>query len=502
MGDVGGFLKIERHGVAYDDPKARIGGERTYKEFLVRRPDEELAAQGARCMECGVPFCHNGCPLGNLIPDWNDLVFRGRWRDAIRQLHATNNFPEFTGRLCPAPCEAACVLEIREGDAVTIKQIENAIIDRAWDEGWVVPIPPRAETGQSVAVVGAGPAGMAAAQQLRRAGHAVTLFERDEAAGGLVRFGVPDFKIEKRVVERRVQQLVDEGVQLRCGVDVGVDLTVDELREQFDAVVLSIGSRVPRDLPVPGRELDGVHFAMDYLYCRTRQVRDAGGAPGAISARGKRVVVIGGGDTGADCVGNSIREGAESVVQLELLPEPPASRPDDRTPWPLWPAKFRLSYAMEEARAVERGEQDFSVVTTHLEGDGGVQRLHYAQAAPAPPFAPVEGTEGVIEADLVLLAMGFLHPQHDGVVDGLQVEKDPRGNVRAPTYATSVDGVFAAGDARRGQSLIVWAINEGRQCARMVDRYLAGRRPEPALVGGGDADEGPAGPPQQASPGL
>jgi glutamate synthase (NADPH/NADH) small chain len=266
--------------------------------------------------------------------------------------------------------------------------------------------------------------------------------------------------------------------------------------------VLAIGSRVPRDLPVDGRELDGVHFAMDYLYCRTRQVRDAGGAPGAITAEGKKVVVIGGGDTGADCVGNSIREGAESVVQLELLPEPPASRPDDRTPWPLWPAKFRLSYAMEEARAIERGEQDFSVVTTHFEGDGRVQRLHYAQAAPAPPFAPVEGTEGVIEADLVLLAMGFLHPQHEGVIDGLQVEKDQRGNVRAPTYATSVDGVFAAGDARRGQSLIVWAINEGRQCARMVDRYLAGRRPEPALVGGGDADEGPAGPPQQASPGL
>ena len=502
MGDVGGFLKIERHGIAYDDPKARIDGDHTYKEFLVRRPDEELAAQGARCMECGVPFCHNGCPLGNLIPDWNDLVFRDRWRDAIRQLHATNNFPEFTGRLCPAPCEAACVLEIREGDAVTIKQIENSIIDRAWEEGWVVAVPPRAETGQSVAVVGAGPAGMAAAQQLRRAGHAVTLFERDEAAGGLIRFGVPDFKIEKYVVERRVQQLVDEGVELRCGVDVGVDLTVDELRERFDAVVLSIGSRVPRDLPVPGRELDGVHFAMDYLYCRTRQVRDAGGAPGAISAKGKKVVVIGGGDTGADCVGNSIREGAESVVQLELLPEPPASRPDDSTPWPLWPTKFRLSYAMEEARAIERGEQDFSVVTTHFEGDGTVRRLHYAQAAPAPPFAPVEGTEGIIEADLVLLAMGFLHPQHAGVIDGLQVEKDQRGNVRAPTYATSVDGVFAAGDARRGQSLIVWAINEGRQCARMVDRYLVGRRPEPALVGGGDADEGPAGPPQQASPGL
>jgi glutamate synthase (NADPH/NADH) small chain len=392
------------------------------------------------------------------------------------------------------------VLEIREGDAVTIKQIENAIVNRAWDEGWIVPVPPRRETGHGVAVVGSGPAGMAAAQQLRRAGHRVVLFERDEAAGGLVRFGVPDFKIEKTVVERRVRQLVGEGVELRLGVDVGVDVTADELREQFDAVVLAIGSRVPRDLPVPGRELDGVHFAMDYLYVRNRWV--AGSTETPISAKGRNVIVIGGGDTGADCVGNSVREGAASVVQLELLPEPPASRPDERTPWPLWPAKFRLSYAMEEARAVERGEQDFSVVTTQLTGNGRVQRLHYAQAQAAPPFGPVEGTEAAMDADLVLLAMGFVHPEHEGVVDQLQVEKDQRGNVRAPTYATSVDGVFAAGDARRGQSLIVWAINEGRQCARMVDRYLEGLDREPVLVGGGDADEGPEGPPQVAAPGL
>jgi glutamate synthase (NADPH) small chain len=502
MGELGGFLKIDRVGIPYADPHERIEGEHTYREFLLQRPDPELAAQGARCMECGVPFCHNGCPLGNLIPDWNDLVYRGRWADAIRQLHATNNFPEFTGRLCPAPCEAACVLEIREGDAVTIKQIENAIVNRAWDEGWIVPVPPRRETGRSVAVVGAGPAGMAAAQQLRRAGHRVVLFERDEAAGGLIRFGVPDFKIEKTTVERRVDQLVAEGVELRLGVDVGVDVTAQELRERFDAVVLAIGSRVPRDLPVPGRELDGVHFAMDYLYCRTRQVRDAQGARGAISAEGRKVVVIGGGDTGADCVGNAIREGAESIVQLELLPEPPARRPDDRTPWPQWPLKFRLSYAMEEARAAGRGEQDFSVVTTHFAGNGRVAQLHFAEAQPAPPFGPVEGTAGVLDADLVLLAMGFVHPEHEGVVDQLQVEKDQRGNVRAATYETSVDGVFAAGDARRGQSLIVWAINEGRQCARMVDRYLEGLDREPVLVGGGDADEGPEGPPQQAAPGL
>jgi glutamate synthase (NADPH/NADH) small chain len=328
----------------------------------------------------------------------------------------------------------------------------------------------------------------------------VTHYERDEAAGGLVRFGVPDFKIEKTVVQRRVEQLVAEGVELRLGVDVGVDVTAEELREQFDAVVLAIGSRVPRDLPVPGRELEGVHFAMEYLYVRNRWV--AGSRETPITAAGKNVIVIGGGDTGADCVGNSIREGAASVVQFELLPEPPASRPDDRTPWPLWPAKFRLSYAMEEARAVERGEQDFSVVTTQFTGNGRVEKLHYAQAEPAPPFGPVEGTDGVLDADLVLLAMGFLHPEHEGAVEQLQVEKDPRGNVRAPTYATSVDGVFAAGDARRGQSLIVWAINEGRQCARMVDRYLQGLDREPALVGGGEADEGPEGPPQVATPGL
>jgi glutamate synthase (NADPH/NADH) small chain len=489
MGELGAFLKIDRKNVPYRDPQERIGD---FKEFMLPRPVPELQAQGARCMECGVPFCHSGCPLGNLIPDWNDLVYRDRWEDAIRQLHATNNFPEFTGRLCPAPCEASCVLEIREGDAVTIKQIENSIINRAWDEGWVVPEPPEVETGRGVAVVGSGPAGMAAAQQLRRAGHRVVLFERDEAAGGLCRFGVPDFKIEKWLVERRVQQLVDEGVELRCGVDVGVDVTGEELRGQFDAIVIATGSRVPRDLPAPGRELTGIHFAMDYLYVRNRWVATQVGpdptvaapAPVEITAAGKHVIVIGGGDTGADCVGNAIREDALSVTQLELLPEPPPTRPDDSTPWPLWPQKFRLSYAMEEAKSAGRGEQDYSVVTTRFEGtdDGRVARLHYAQAEPTPPFGPMPGTEGEIAADLVLLAMGFLHPEHEGFVDQLGVEKDPRGNVKAGTYETSVPGVFAAGDARRGQSLIVWAINEGRQAARMADRYLRslnnGRAPE------------------------
>jgi glutamate synthase (NADPH) small chain len=478
MGALKGFMRIGRAPIPERDALERVGD---YREFMITRPVVELRDQGARCMDCGVPFCHSGCPLGNLIPDWNDLVYRDRWQDAIRQLHFTNNFPEFTGRLCPAPCEAACVLEINEGNAVTIKQIENAIINRAFDEGWVVPAPPERETGRRVAVVGSGPAGLAAAQQLRRAGHAVVLFERDEAAGGLVRFGVPDFKIEKWVVERRVAQLVAEGVELRLGVDVGVDVDAASLRSEFDAIVLAIGSRVPRDLPVDGRELPGTHFAMEYLYARNRWAAVEIGPPpavaapevNAISAAGRDVVVIGGGDTGADCVGQAIREGARSVLQLELIPEPPASRPDDRTPWPRWPNKMRLSYAMKEVQAAGRGELDFSVVTTRISGAGRVQALHIAEAEAAPPFDPVPGTERKLAADLVLLAMGFVHPEHEGIVEQLGAELDARGNVEAPGYATSVDGVFVAGDARRGQSLIVWAINEGRQCAQQVERYLA-----------------------------
>jgi glutamate synthase (NADPH/NADH) small chain len=509
MGELGAFLKIERVGVPYRDAAERA---KDFEEFTIRRPDDELSAQGARCMECGVPFCHNGCPLGNLIPDWNDLVYRNRWHDAIIQLHATNNFPEFTGRLCPAPCEAACVLEIREGDSVTIKQIENSIIDRAWEQGWVKALAPMHETGRRVAVVGSGPAGMAAAQQLRRAGHAVTLYERDESAGGLCRFGVPDFKIEKRIVQRRVDQLSAEGVIVRCGVDVGVDISAAQLCEDFDAVVLATGSREPRDLPVPGRELQGVHFAMAYLSDRNRWVATQTGTPTGteppellgLTAEGKHVIVIGGGDTGADCVGNSLRQGAASITQLELLPEPPAKRPDDRTPWPLWPQKFRLSYAMEEVREADVGEQDFSVVTTHFSGDedGHVRTLHYAQAGAAPPFKPIEETEGELRADLVLLAMGFLHPEQS-LLDELGVEKDQRGNAKAVRpYTTSVAGVFAAGDARRGQSLIVWAINEGRQCARMVDRYLSEHDAARAESEDGEADGGPAGPPQHVGPGV
>jgi glutamate synthase (NADPH) small chain len=467
MGKLGAFLEITRVDPPERDPAERV---HDFREFVDTLPADGLREQGGRCMDCGIPFCHNGCPLGNLIPDWNDYVYRDRWRQAIDQLHATNNFPEFTGKLCPAPCEAACVLEIREGEAVSIKQIEHAIAQRAWDEGWVAPRPPAVETGRRVAVVGAGPAGLAAAQQLRRAGHAVTVYERDEAGGGLVRFGVPDFKIEKWVVERRLDQLAAEGVEFRYGVEVGRDVDPAELRASHDAIVVATGSRVPRDLPVPGRELAGVHFAMEYLYDRARVL--AGNPPAEpISAAGKHVIVIGGGDTGADCVGHSLREEAASVTQIELLGEPPAQRPDDLTPWPRWPVKLRMSYALKEG-----GERDFAISTTGLSGNGRVEAIHWVQNSGTPPFAAVPGTEETRPADLVLLAMGFLSPEQP-LLDALGVERDRRGNAKAGAYATSAEGVFAAGDARRGQSLIVWAINEGRQCARVVERYLDGLPP-------------------------
>jgi glutamate synthase (NADPH) small chain len=466
MGEIGGFLKLHRV-----EPRKRPKTERVedFREYVVLLPQAELREQGARCMDCGIPFCHSGCPLGNLIPDWNDLVYRDRWREAIDALHATNNFPEFTGRICPAPCEAACTLDIND-DSVTIKQIEQSIADRAFEEGWIVPEPPAFRTGRTVAVVGSGPAGMAAAAQLNKAGHSVTLFERNDRIGGLMRYGVPDFKLEKRYVQRRVDLMEAEGVEIRTGVNVGVDITADELRERFDAVVLAIGSTIPRDLPVPGRELDGVHFAMEYLEQRNRFV--AGDPPPAkpISAAGKHVVIIGGGDTGADCLGNSHREKPASVTQFELLPEPPPERPDDRTPWPQWPLILRTSGAHEEG-----GERRYSVMTTHLTGeDGRVTHLHGHEVGPPPSFDKVEGSEFTIQADLVLLAMGFLHPQHEGLVEQLGVELDGRGNVADDDFATSVPGVFACGDSRRGQSLVVWAIAEGRQAARSADRYLSG----------------------------
>ncbi|HET7045656.1 MAG TPA: glutamate synthase subunit beta [Gaiellaceae bacterium] len=457
MGELRGFLRYERAESPERDPRERVSDHR---EFVGTLPVSGLREQGARCMECGVPFCHSGCPVGNLIPDWNDLVYRDRWREASLELHRTNNFPELTGRLCPAPCEAACVLEIREGDAVSIKQIERAIVDRAWDEGWIVPRPPERESGRSVAVVGSGPAGLACAQQLRRAGHRVVVYERDEAGGGLVRFGVPDFKIEKWILERRLGQLAAEGVEFRYGVEADAE----ELRGGYDAVVLAIGSRVPRDLPVPGRALGGVHFALEYLYGRNRAV--AGTAEPEISATGRHVVVIGGGDTGADCVAQANREGAASVTQIELVGEPPAHRPDDLTPWPRWPMKLRTSYALKEG-----GERDFSISTTQLSGNGSVRTIHWVENAGAPPFDPLPGTETERPAQLVLLAMGFVGPE-PALLEALGVERDARGNAAAPRYATSVDGVFAAGDARRGQSLIVHAIAEGRRCAAAVDAWL------------------------------
>jgi len=466
MGELRAFLKYGREDAPERDPRTRVGD---YREFVGTLPLVGLQHQGARCMECGVPFCQSGCPLGNLIPDWNDLVYRDRFREAIDQLHRTNNFPEFTGRLCPAPCEAACVLEIEEGNAVSIKQVEVSIVNRAWEEGWIEPRPPAVRTGKTAAVIGSGPAGLACAQQLNRAGHDVTVFERDEAGGGLVRFGVPDFKIEKWVVERRLDQLADEGVTFRYGVDVGIDVDAAELRSQFDAVVVATGARVPRDLPVPGRELGGVHFAMEYLYERNRAVAGAPAPERPISAAGKHVIVIGGGDTGADCVGNAHREGAASVTQIELVGEPPPHRPDDLTPWPQWPMKLRTSYALKEG-----GERDFAISTTELSGQNGhVEQIHWSQNTGVPPFETLPDTEETHPAQLVLLAMGFLGPEQE-LLDQLGVARDARSNADAPAFATSAEGVFAAGDARRGQSLVVWAINEGRQCALEVDRWLTG----------------------------
>jgi glutamate synthase (NADPH/NADH) small chain len=463
MGKVTGFLEYTRELPARRPPAERI---RDWFEIYQPFPEETLRSQGARCMDCGVPFCHTGCPLNNIIPDWNDLVYRGRWREAIRQLHATNNFPEFTGRLCPAPCEAACVLGINE-PPVTIKQIEKSIVDRAFDEGFIKPEPPAIRTGKRVAIVGSGPAGLAAAQQLARAGHAVTVFEKSGRIGGLLRYGIPSFKMEKGLIDRRLEQLRAERVEFRTNAHVGANVPVEDLVKDFDALLLAGGAEQPRDLTVPGRELQGIHFAMEFLPQQNRRCEgDSVPDDQTILATGKRVVIIGGGDTGADCLGTCHRQGALSVTQFELLPKPPDGR-SPSTPWPMWPMQLRVESSHEEG-----GVRDWSVSTVKFTGDehGRVRQLHAVRVGP-----PQTGTEFSMDVELVLLAMGFLGPVKSGPIAQLGVKLDARGNVATDErYMSSIPGVFAAGDMRRGQSLVVWAIAEGRQAARGIDLYLMG----------------------------
>ena len=475
MGELGAFLRLERVGFEKRDPEERV---HDYRQYFSLPDDRTLRDQGARCMDCGIPFCHEGCPLGNLIPDWNDLVYRDRWQDALVKLHATNNFPEFTGLICPAPCESACVLDIND-DPVTIEQIELAIVTRGFEEGWIEPEPPRTRTGRSVAVIGSGPAGLAVAAQLNKLGHSVTVYERDEAPGGLLRFGVPDAKLEKWIIDRRVKLLEDEGVEFRCNADVGGELSADQLRRDHDAVVVAIGSRVHRDLDVPGRELAGVHYAMDYLYQRNRAVAALEGRPfrqtppgSVISAEGKRVVVVGGGDTGMDCISNALREGAEDVLMLDVYPPLPGQGRPPGTPWPLPPKRTHSTYALDEG-----GERRFGTQVTALRGvDGRVAGVmgRRVEGTSSRDLHAVPGSEFEERAELVLIAIGFDHPEHEGAVEELALDLDARGNVKAPVYGTKVEGVFACGDARTGQSLVVTAIAEGRRCARVVDQYLGG----------------------------
>jgi glutamate synthase (NADPH/NADH) small chain len=467
MGKVTGFLEIER-----EQPARRKVEERLHDWLEVYQPfpEEKQREQGARCMDCGVPFCHTGCPVNNLIPDWNDLVYNGRWEAAIRRLHSTNNFPEFTGRICPAPCEAACVLAIDQ-PAVSIKLIERSVVDRAWDEGWIHPEPPEQSTGKRVAVVGSGPAGLAAAQQLRRAGHSVTVYEKSDRIGGLLRYGIPNFKLEKQVLDRRLQQMRAEGVTFVANAHVGVNLPVDKLTERYDAILLCGGSEQPRDLKIPGRELKGIHFAMEFLPQQNRRCEGDHLDPALdIVADGKRVVIIGGGDTGADCLGTSLRQHPLSVHQFEIMPEPPAQRAAS-TPWPMWPMQLRTEAAHEEG-----GIRDWSINSVEFTGDaeGRVKQLHAVRVGPPPKFEPIPGSEFTLDVDLVLLAMGFLGPERSGMIEQLGVALDSRGNVATNAeYRTSVENIFAAGDMRRGQSLVVWAISEGRRAAASVDRYLA-----------------------------
>jgi glutamate synthase (NADPH/NADH) small chain len=467
MGKVTGFLEIERRDRGYNPAADRI---RNFKEFVIPLSEEATKDQASRCMSCGIPYCHNGCPVNNQIPDWNDLVYHGDWANALRNLHSTNNFPEFTGRICPAPCEASCTLNLQDAP-VTIKTIECAIVDRGWKEGWIVPEPAKTLTGKRVAIVGSGPAGLAAAQQLARAGHEVHVFEKHAKAGGLLRYGIPDFKMEKHLIDRRIKQMEGEGVVFHYNVNVGIDRSIADLKANYDAVIMAGGAEKPRDIPVPGRDLAGIHFAMDFLPQQNRRVSHEplkSNAP--ILANGKHVVVIGGGDTGSDCIGTSIRQGALSVTQIEIMPKPP-EKENKLLTWPNWPMKMRTSSSQQEG-----AERDFAVNTVSFEGeDGAVKALHCVHVD--EKFQPIPGTEFSIPADLVLLAMGFVSPLHDGMVSELGAELDARGNVKADTmhYKTSVEKVYATGDMRRGQSLVVWAIREGRQAARAVDLDLMGK---------------------------
>lgn len=477
MGKPTGFLEIPRKDHGYKPVAERI---KLFKEFKIELSDEDLSKQGARCMDCGIPFCHEGCPVNNIIPDWNDLVYNNQWREALDVLHSTNNFPEFTGRICPAPCESSCTLNITE-EPVTIKTIECAIVDKGWENDWIKPVMSPKKTGKKVAVVGAGAAGMAAAQQLCRAGHKVTVFERQSHAGGLLRFGIPDFKLNKSLVQRRVDQMTAEGVVFKTGVNIGVDIKADQLQKDFDAVLLTGGSEKPRDLPAKNRDVQGIYFAMDFLRHNTRQVQGLSKETDpAMNAKGKHVVVIGGGDTGSDCIGTSIRQGAKSVTQLEIMPEPPEHENKMLT-WPEWPNKQRTSTSQSE------GCQRLFATTTKefVSENGKLIKLVCAKVEWQKDdqgqfkMAEVAGSEFDLPADLVTLAMGFVHPVHENMIDQLKVKLDPRGNVQGDTegqqaYHTSVKGVFSAGDMRRGQSLVVWAIREGRQAAHSVDAYLMG----------------------------
>ena len=466
MGKITGFLEADRQERAYAPVEERT---KHYKEFVKPLAASDLKTQAGRCMDCGIPYCHNGCPVNNQIPDWNDLVYRGNWQEAARNLHTTNNFPEFTGRICPAPCEASCTLNLQDSP-VAIKTIECAIVDRAWAEGWVKPEPAERGTGRRIAVVGSGPAGLACAQQLARVGHEVHLYEKNSKPGGLLRYGIPDFKMEKRHIDRRVEQMAAEGVVFKCGVKVGRDVSAQSLIDDYDAVALAGGAELPRDLPIPGRDLSGVHFAMDFLPQQNRRVgKEPIGSNEPISAHAKNVVVIGGGDTGSDCIGTSIRQGALRVTQLEIMPMPPKIE-DKMATWPNWPLKLRTSSSHEEG-----AERDFAVVTTSFDGENGaVAALNCMRVD--DKMRPVEGSAFQLKADLVLLAMGFVAPVREGMLDDLGLSLDARGNVKATErdYASSQAKVYACGDMRRGQSLVVWAIREGRQCAASIDKALMG----------------------------